>query len=69
MRADTLTSSDPLPTGKVNVRLDFVADEPGKRATGGKTLLFVNDKKVAEGTTRSHGRFPLLAVCRHGHRP
>ncbi len=49
VRSDTLTAPDPLPTGKVNVRLDFVADEPGKRATSGKTLLFVNDTQVAEG--------------------
>ncbi len=47
-RLDTLTASVPLPTGKVQVRFEFWADghKPG---TGGKTLLFVNDKQVAEG--------------------
>ena len=49
LRADTLTSADKLPTGKINARFEFVADEPGKRATGGKTSLYVNDAKVAEG--------------------
>ncbi len=49
VRANTLSSPDILPTGKVKVRLDFVADEPGKRATGGRTLLFVNDEQVAAG--------------------
>ena len=49
LKLDTLTAADSLPTGKVNARFEFIADEPGKRATGGKTLLFVNDKQVAEG--------------------
>lgn len=49
LRADTLTSADKLPTGKIDARFEFVAEEPGKRATGGKTALFVNDTKVAEG--------------------
>jgi hypothetical protein len=49
LKTDTLTAAEPLPTGDVKVRFEFVADEPGKQATGGKTLLFVNDKQVAEG--------------------
>ncbi|MES1213185.1 MAG: sulfatase-like hydrolase/transferase, partial [Singulisphaera sp.] len=49
LRADTLTSADALPTGKVTARFEFTADEPGKRATGGKTALYVNDKQVASG--------------------
>jgi hypothetical protein len=49
LRSDTLAADEPLPAGKVTVRFDFVADDPGKRATGGKTVLFVNDKRVAEG--------------------
>lgn len=49
LKADTLTSPEKLPTGKINARFEFVADEPGKRATGGKTFLYVNDRKVAEG--------------------
>lgn len=49
LRTDVLESSKPLPKGKVNVRFEFVADEPGKQATGGKTFLVVNGEKVAEG--------------------
>jgi arylsulfatase A-like enzyme len=49
LKADTLTAPDALPAGKVSVRYEFIADEPGRRATGGKTLLFVNDHQVAEG--------------------
>ncbi|HVU85848.1 MAG TPA: arylsulfatase [Pirellulales bacterium] len=49
LRADTLTAADKLPAGKINARFEFIADEPGKRATGGKTALYVNDAKVAEG--------------------
>lgn len=45
---DTLTASNPLPTGTVKVRFEFWADA-NKPGTGGKTLLFVNDQQVAEG--------------------
>ena len=49
LKADTLTADEPLPAGKATVRYEFIADEPGKRVTGGRTLLFINDKQVAEG--------------------
>ncbi len=39
------------PTGKVQVRYEFTADEPGKPATGGRGRLFVNDKQVGENRT------------------
>ena len=37
-----------LPTGKVNVRLEFAADEP-KPATGGNVTLYVNDEPAGGG--------------------
>jgi arylsulfatase len=40
-------SPDPLPEGKVRVRLDFAYDGPGL-AKGGTATLTVNDKKVAD---------------------
>jgi arylsulfatase len=49
LRTDVLESPKPLPKGKVNVRFEFVADEPGKQATGGKTSLIVNGETVAQG--------------------
>jgi hypothetical protein len=47
-RSYTLTSSDPVPTGSVVARFEFIADEP-KPGTGGQTKLIVNGKTVAEG--------------------
>jgi len=41
-------ATDPLPSGRVNVRLEFAADGP-RMGTGGEVSLFVNDRKVAEG--------------------
>ena len=49
IKSDTLTSSEPLPTGPVVARFEFTADAP-KPGTGGKTKLLVNGKTVAEGT-------------------
>ncbi len=49
LRADTITSTDKLPPGKIDARFEFIADEPGKRTTGGKTFLYVNGAKAAEG--------------------
>lgn len=47
-RSYTLTSSEPIPSGHVIARFEFVADEP-KPSTGGQTKLIVNGKTVAEG--------------------
>jgi arylsulfatase A-like enzyme len=47
-RSYTLTSSEPVPTGNVKVRFEFIADER-KQGTGGKTQLYINGKSVAEG--------------------
>ena len=41
-------SDTPLPTGSVNVRMEFAADEP-KPATGGEVTLFVDDEPVGGG--------------------
>jgi arylsulfatase A-like enzyme len=48
LKADTLTSSTSLPAGKLAVRYEFLADEPGKPGTGGRGRLFVNDRPVGE---------------------
>lgn len=50
LRVDTLTSSEPVPAGKVTVRYEFVADKPGRLGTGGKGKLFINGKPVGENT-------------------
>ncbi len=41
-------ATEPLPTGEVNVRMEFKADA-AKPATGGQVTLYVNDKAVGEG--------------------
>jgi len=41
-------SRTPLPTGSVNVRMEFAADAP-KPATGGEVTLYVNDEPVGGG--------------------
>jgi arylsulfatase len=48
IKVETLTSTEDLPTGKVQVRYEFGADQPGKPATGGRGRLFINDKLVGE---------------------
>ncbi|HWE35366.1 MAG TPA: arylsulfatase [Isosphaeraceae bacterium] len=56
IRVDTLTASEDLPTGKVRVRYEFLADQPGKPATGGLGRLYINDKRVGE--SRLQGTAP-----------
>jgi arylsulfatase len=48
VKVDTLTSSGPLPTGKVEVRYEFTADKPGVMGTGGRGRLFVNGEPAGE---------------------
>ncbi|MGO9470342.1 MAG: arylsulfatase [Isosphaeraceae bacterium] len=48
IKVDTLTASEELPTGKIQVRYEFTADEPGKPATAGHGRLFVNGRQVGE---------------------
>jgi arylsulfatase len=42
------TATEQLPTGEVNVRMQFDADEP-KPGTGGTVSLFANGAKIGEG--------------------
>jgi arylsulfatase len=49
LKLDDLAGSEKLPEGKVQLRYEFKADEPGKLATGGSHRLLVNGKAVAEG--------------------
>jgi arylsulfatase A-like enzyme len=57
IRLDTLTSSEKVPAGKVTVRYEFTAENPGKPGTGGKGQLFIHDKPV--GTNRLEHTVPL----------
>ena len=41
-------AEEPLPSGEVNVRMEFAADGP-KPATGGEVTLFINDRPVGKG--------------------
>jgi hypothetical protein len=41
-------SDTPLPTGSVNVRLEFAADD-AKPATGGEVTLYINDEPAGGG--------------------
>ncbi len=43
------TSTEPIPTGGVTLKMLFEADEP-KPGTGGKVTLWANDKQIGEGT-------------------
>lgn len=44
----TITTTEPLPTGKSTIRFDFAWDG-GKPGAGGTGTLFINDKKAGEG--------------------
>ncbi len=48
IKVDTLTASEKLPAGKVQVRYEFTADQAGKPATGGRGRLFIGDQQVGE---------------------
>jgi arylsulfatase len=41
-------ATEPLPTGRVTVRMEFAADAP-KPATGGQVTLYANDREVGGG--------------------
>ena len=49
LKLDTITSRNQIPKGKVNVRYEFTADNPGEFATSGTSRLFINGKQEAEG--------------------
>jgi len=48
VKVETLTANEALPAGKVQVRYEFLADMPGKAATGGRGRLYIGDKPVGE---------------------
>lgn len=48
IRLDTLTSAEKVPIGKVRVRYEFTAENPGKLGAGGKGQLFIDDKPAGE---------------------
>jgi arylsulfatase len=43
------TSTEPIPTGHVTLKMLFEADEP-KPGTGGKVTLWADDRQIGEGT-------------------
>lgn len=49
LKVDDLIGAEKLPEGKVRLRYEFKADEPGVLATGGSHRLLVNGRAVAEG--------------------
>ena len=61
-------SDEPLPSGEVNVRMEFAADAP-KPATGGEVTLYINDEAVGGGRMEHTVRFGFSRLRRHGHRP
>jgi arylsulfatase len=63
VKSDTLTSSEDLPTGKVNLRYEFVADKPGQRGTGGTSKLFINGTPVATGRLEHTVAFQFSAYA------
>src|SRR5262249_48454348 len=48
VRVDTLTSTEPVPAGKVEVKYEFTADKPGQPGSGGRGRFFFNGKPVGE---------------------
>ena len=61
------TSTEPLPTGEVTVKMLFEADE-NKPGTGGNVTLWADDQQIGEGHGSDRaGR--VLLIRRHGHRP
>ena len=49
------TSTEPIPTGDVTVKMLFEADEP-KPGPGGTVTLWANDKQIGEGDSPRRSR-------------
>ena len=49
LKVDDLVGKESMPEGKVTLRYEFKADQPGKLATGGTQRLLVNGRQVAAG--------------------
>ena len=62
------TSTEPIPTGDVTVKMLFEADEP-KPGSGGKVTLWANDQQIGEGRLRQDDLADLHDLRRYGHRP
>ena len=61
-------ATEPLPSGRVNVRLEFAADAP-KMGTGGKVAALRQRPQGRRGADGAHRPGPLLGLRGHGHRP
>jgi arylsulfatase len=48
VKVDTQTATEDLPSGNVQVRYEFTADQPGKPGTGGRSRLLVDGKPAGE---------------------
>jgi arylsulfatase len=44
-----VVSDEPLPTGRVALRLEFECEDPGKRGGPAKVRLFCNDRPIGQG--------------------
>ena len=62
------TSTEPIPTGDVTVKMLFEADEP-KPGTGGNVTLWAGDSRSARDGIAAHGLDALHDLRRHGHGP
>jgi arylsulfatase len=58
-----ITSSENMPVGKSTIKYEFIYDgvKPKDMALGGKSILYINGKKVAEGRIEKTvpGRFGI----------
>lgn len=63
IESPTITSSRPLPQGRVNVRYEFTADKPGRLGTGGTSRLFINGEPVAQGRLERTVAFQFSAFA------
>jgi arylsulfatase len=50
VQVTTLTSTEKVPSGKVRVQYEFLADARGKPGTSGRGRLFINGKQAGENT-------------------
>jgi arylsulfatase len=53
------TSTEPIPTGDITVKMLFEIDEP-KPGAGGKVTLWANDEQIGEG--RLEHTIPIIAT-------
>jgi arylsulfatase len=63
VEVETLTSTTNMPSGTVNVRYEFTADQEGKAGTGGKGRLLVNAKPAGENRLDHSAAFRFTAYA------